>query len=125
MLRLSCAIEENQLLAIGADNTENLYVALGYFAALDTDANLAFKERYHSRFGERAPTLNTIGQSLYEGVHFLAALLDGTGRQRAHAGRAPLAYPSARDAVQLGGGGTARRSTWRGRGPLLPRHQRF
>jgi urea transport system substrate-binding protein len=76
VLRLSCAIEENQLLAIGADYTENLYVAMGYFAALQTDANLAFKERYHACFGDRAPALNTIGQSLYEGVHFLAALLD-------------------------------------------------
>ena len=104
VLRLSCAIEENQLLAIGAGNTENLHVALGYFAALETDANQAFKERYASRFGVRAPALNSIGQSLYEGMHFLAALLDGTGRQSAHAAAAALAYASARDAVQLGGG---------------------
>ena len=27
------------------------------------------------RFGARAPALNSIGQSLYEGMHFLAALL--------------------------------------------------
>jgi ABC-type branched-subunit amino acid transport system substrate-binding protein len=104
VLRLSCAIEENQLLAIGAGNTENLHVALGYFAALETEANLAFTERYQGRFGERAPALNSIGQSLYEGMHFLAALLDGSGRQSAHAAAAPLAYSSARDAVQLGGG---------------------
>ena len=103
VLRLSCAIEENQLLAIGAANTENLHVALGYFAALETDANQAFKERYHCRFGERAPALNSIGESLYEGMHFLAALLDGTGRQSRHAAAAPLAYSSARDAVQIGG----------------------
>lgn len=76
VLRLSCAIEENQLLAIGAEHTDNLYVAMGYFAALQTDANLAFKERYHARFGARAPALNTIGQSLYEGMHFLSALLE-------------------------------------------------
>ncbi|MEO7854405.1 MAG: substrate-binding domain-containing protein [Rubrivivax sp.] len=74
-LRLSCAIEENQLLAIGADNTEGLYVAMGYFAALETEANLAFKARYHARYAERAPALNNLGQSLYEGMHFLAALL--------------------------------------------------
>lgn len=80
VLRLSCAIEENQLLAIGADNTENLYVAMGYFAALETDANLSFKERYYARFGDRAPALNTIGQSLYEGMHFLAALMDDRSR---------------------------------------------
>lgn len=98
MLRLSCAIEENQLLAIGADNTERLYVALGYFAALQTEANLAFKERYHARFGDRAPALNSIGQSLYEGMHFLAALLED---RPAWAGRV---YPSARGAVWQGAG---------------------
>jgi urea transport system substrate-binding protein len=74
-LRLWCAIEENQLLDIGADNTDDLYVALGNFSALQTEADLVFKERYHGRFGDRAPVLKTIGQSLYEGMHFLAALL--------------------------------------------------
>lgn len=99
VLRLSCAIEENQLLAIGAASTEDLHVALGYFGALDTDANGAFKERYHSHFGERAPTLNSIGESVYEGMHFLAALLDEQDAiRRSRRARAPqsLAYASAR-----------------------------
>ena len=74
MFRLSCAIEENGLLAIGAANTEGLFVSSGYFASLDNDANMAFKERYHNHFGQRAPTLNALGQSTYEGVHFMAAL---------------------------------------------------
>ena len=105
VLRLSCAIEENQLLAIGADNTENLHVALGYFAALDTEANASFKERYHSHLGDRAPTLNSIGQSTYEGLQFLATLLD-RGRHPHHdrARMAPLAYRSARGAVYVGAG---------------------
>ena len=107
VLRLSCAIEENQLLAIGAEGTEDLHVALGYFATLDTDANGAFKERYHGRFGERAPTLNSIGQSLYEGVHFLAALFDEADGERrgrsARNDRRPRAYTSARGALQVGG----------------------
>jgi len=73
--RLSCAIEENELLAMGADCTEELYVAGSYFATLPTEANLAFSERYHATRGPRAPTLNALGQSTYEGVHFLGALL--------------------------------------------------
>lgn len=107
VLRLSCAIEENQLLAIGADCSEDLHVALGYFATLDTDANGAFKERYHSRFGTRAPTLNSIGQSLYEGLHFLASLLEhseSARRGRPRRERGPLAYPSARVALHQGTG---------------------
>jgi ABC-type branched-subunit amino acid transport system substrate-binding protein len=74
MFRLSCAIEENGLLAMGADNTDGLFVSSGYFGSLDNDANMAFKERYHNHFGERAPTLNSLGQSTYEGMHFMAAL---------------------------------------------------
>ncbi len=107
ILRLSCAIGENELLGIGADNAEDLYVASGYFATLDTDANLAFKERYQSHFGERAPTLNTFGQSTYEGVHFLAALLgqaQGSAQGWAQLGQAPLSYCSARGALYGGAG---------------------
>lgn len=106
MLRLSCAIGENELLGIGADNADNLYVACGYFASLDTDANLAFKARYDHFFGARAPTLNTFGQSTYEGVHFLAALFD-EGLRSSSAGnpmRHTLAYPSAREATYAGAG---------------------
>jgi urea transport system substrate-binding protein len=109
VLRLSCAIEENELLAIGGQNTERLYVASSYFAALSTDANIAFKERYHGHFGERAPTLNSLGQSTYEGVHFLASLFEHGPIEPAHsraAGKPPMRYRSARDAVYLGDGTT-------------------
>lgn len=98
VLRLSCAIEENQLLAIGAENTDNLYVAMGYFSTLDTEANLDFKARYQASFGDRAPVLNTIGQSLYEGMHFLSALMD----HRAAPGQRP--HSSARTADGAAGG---------------------
>jgi urea transport system substrate-binding protein len=107
VLRLSCALGENELLGVGADNAEDLYVACGYFATLDTDANLAFTERYRNHFGERAPTLNTFGQSTYEGVHFLAALFGepapspGDWRQL---GNTPLSYRSAREAHYAGAG---------------------
>jgi urea transport system substrate-binding protein len=90
IFRLSCAIEENGLLAIGADNTEGLFVSSGYFAALDNDANMAFKERYHNHFGQRAPTLNSLGQSTYEGMHFMAALA-----RRAADDESPLIGPLA------------------------------
>jgi ABC-type branched-subunit amino acid transport system substrate-binding protein len=81
VLRLSCAIEENGLLAMGADCTEGLFVAAGYFGGLATDRNCAFRERYWTRFGDRAPTLNALGQSAYEGVAFLRGLLSGPVRR--------------------------------------------
>ena len=104
MVRLSCAIEENGLLAIGTENTEGLYATAGYFASVLTDANMAFKERYYSLLGERAPALNTLGQSTYEGVQFLAALMQRTHRQRRPwraADLEPIPYRSARETVYL------------------------
>ncbi|MDB5816614.1 MAG: putative bacterial extracellular solute-binding protein [Rhizobacter sp.] len=104
VVRLSAVIEENELLGIGFENTENLYVASSYFSTLHTDANLSFKERYQRHFGDRAPTLNAMGQSTYEGVHFLGALLGhalGEGTHEANdwmtLGESPLHYRSARE----------------------------
>jgi ABC-type branched-subunit amino acid transport system substrate-binding protein len=105
MIRLSCAIEENGLLAIGTGNTDGLYATAGYFASVPTDANMAFKERYYGLLGERAPTLNTLGQSTYEGVQFLAALVERSHLQRRPGLAAdlnkPIPYRSARETVYL------------------------
>ncbi len=106
-LRLSSVLAENELLGIGAENTENLFVTAGYFADLDTDANLAFKQRYHGRFGQRAPTLNTFGQSTYEGVHFLASVFDAEQHRPAcwaDLGQRALPHASARDVEQTSAG---------------------
>jgi urea transport system substrate-binding protein len=70
ILRLSVCIEENGLLGMGHRNTAGLFIASGYFATLESAANETFKEHYLARFGERAPTLNSSAQAVYEGfVH--------------------------------------------------------
>jgi ABC-type branched-subunit amino acid transport system substrate-binding protein len=70
VLRLSICMEENAVLGVGSDSSEGMFVAAGYFAALDSDVNGAFKERYRAQFGDRAPALNSASQSVYEGfVH--------------------------------------------------------
>ncbi len=79
MIRLSCVLEENCLLACGEESLRRMYSAASYFGALETEENAAFKERYHSMHGDRAPMLNSIGQSSYEGLQFLAGLLDARG----------------------------------------------
>lgn len=71
VMRLSVCMEENAVLGMGADNTDGMFVAAGYFATLDSDANGAFKERYRAQFGERAPMLNSLSQSVYEGFAHL------------------------------------------------------
>ena len=99
IMRLSCAVEENGLLASGAENLKRLFSAASYFGALPTEANGAFKEKYYSLHGEHAPVLNAIGQSTYEGVHFLAGLLGHDRTAWRDGGRVipgALAYNSAR-----------------------------
>lgn len=78
VLRLSMCVEENAVLGIGPAHSDGMFIAAGYFAALESDINGAFKERYRSRFGERAPALNSASQSVYEGfVHLQRQTHDG------------------------------------------------
>ena len=75
-LRLSTHMDENMLLATGAEATGNLWAAAGYFETLATAESLDFGGRYVARFGAGAPVLSSLGESCYEGVRLLAALAD-------------------------------------------------
>jgi urea transport system substrate-binding protein len=79
MLRLAGAMDETVLLGIGADNTENLFCASGYFADHASRANDAFRCRYQASFGRHAPPLGSIGQSNYEGLQFLDTVASRAG----------------------------------------------
>jgi len=74
MLRLANCMDETVTLGIGADNTENLFAASGYFANAPTAMNEAFRGRYHGTFGPYAPVPGSTAQSNYEGLYFLDAL---------------------------------------------------
>lgn len=73
-LRLSTLMDENMVLASGAESTRGLCAAAGYFEALPTAESLDFERRYVRRFGPDAPPLSSIGESCYEGLLLLAAL---------------------------------------------------
>ncbi|SDE49664.1 amino acid/amide ABC transporter substrate-binding protein, HAAT family [Ruegeria marina] len=99
IVRLSCAVDENALLASGARNSKRMFVASSYFASLPTEANAAFKEVYYGLHGDQAPVLNALGQSTYEGVHFLAGLLQEqprTWQNKSHGAIPPVIHRSAR-----------------------------
>ena len=74
IIRYGPLIEENTLLGIGVDCTEGIFSSSGYFTCLDTTQNRNFMERYAAKFGNNAPMLNVVGQSCYDGLHFLAKL---------------------------------------------------
>ena len=73
-IRFSPLMDENMLLATGADNTRGLFAAAGYFESLPTAGGMDFGARYHHRFGPDAPVLNSLGESCYEGVRLFAEL---------------------------------------------------
>ena len=72
--RLSTLMDENMLLASGAGTTRGITATAAYFESLATPESLDFGWRYTKRFGPEAPTLNSLGESCYEGVLMLAAL---------------------------------------------------
>jgi urea transport system substrate-binding protein len=79
MLRLAGAMDETVLLGIGAENTENLFCASGYFADHASRANDAFRCRYQASYGRHAPPIGSIGQSNYEGLQFLDTVASRAG----------------------------------------------
>jgi urea transport system substrate-binding protein len=99
ILRFSCAMEENMLLGIGDSNLDGVFAASGYFELVDTRANGDFLERYHQRFGDRAPILNALGESMYEGVRFLKNLADSVSDRDWRALNRSLSTGGVREAV--------------------------
>jgi urea transport system substrate-binding protein len=79
MLRLAGAMDETVLLGIGAENTENLFCASGYFVDMLSRENDSFRCQYQESFGRYAPPLGSIGQSNYEGLRFLEAIAARAG----------------------------------------------
>ncbi|SNT23564.1 substrate-binding domain-containing protein [Rhodococcoides kyotonense] len=78
-VRLSPLMDENMLLATGAENIRELYVSSGYFETLGTSESLDFSGRFSSRFGVDAPIVGSLGQSCYEGITMLGELVDRAG----------------------------------------------
>ncbi|OLL74832.1 putative nitrile hydratase regulator clustered with urea transport [Pseudonocardia sp. Ae168_Ps1] len=77
--RFSTLMDESMLRAIGSPATRDVFASAGYFEALPTAESLRFGARYVGRFGPEAPAPGAPGESCYEGVRMLAALVEETG----------------------------------------------
>ncbi|KUO10418.1 substrate-binding domain-containing protein [Streptomyces sp. DSM 15324] len=75
-LRLSTLMDENMLLGSGPEATADLYSTAGFFASLADQNTMDFHGQYADRFGMAAPTPGSLGESCYEGVLLLAALIE-------------------------------------------------
>ena len=74
IVRLSPLMDENMLLATGAEGTAGLYAAAGFFESLGTESSLQFLAGYTRTHGVLAPAATSLGESCYEGLRLLAEL---------------------------------------------------
>jgi urea transport system substrate-binding protein len=82
LARFSPLMEENMLLASGADSTANLFVASSYFRSMATSGAMDLLDRYVGVHGAGAPALSSAAESCHEGLHTLAALARRAGTDR-------------------------------------------
>ena len=102
--RLSTLIDENTLAGSGAESTSGICAAAAYFETLATPESLDFGWRYTQRFGLDAPTLNSVGESCYEGIVLLSALARRAGSldvRRMSAAAEALSYEGPRGEVSM------------------------
>ncbi len=85
LVRFSPLMEENMLLASGADATTDLFVASAYFRSLATTGALDLLCDYVRAHGPDAPALSSAAESCYEGLRTLAALADRAADDRLEA----------------------------------------
>lgn len=78
-LRLAGAMDETVLLGVGAENSENLFCASGYFPGVGSRTADDFQIRCRAMFGPNAPPIGSLGQSSYEGLRFLEAVANKAG----------------------------------------------
>jgi urea transport system substrate-binding protein len=74
ILRMSCLLEENTLMGIGADASENLYSCMGYFANLKIPQNVAYLDAIKQN-GGGAAVQNTIAKSVVDGIFMAKAVI--------------------------------------------------
>ncbi|MFW3169207.1 ABC transporter substrate-binding protein [Geodermatophilus sp. CPCC 206100] len=77
VVRLSGALEENGLYAVGGDRTGELFACMPSFAAVDGTADegqLDLQERHARRAGPSAPVVCAYARGLYDGVRLAVRL---------------------------------------------------
>lgn len=107
MARFSPLMEENMLLASGAEATGNLYSAAGYFTSLISPGAMDLMNAYVHRYGAQAPPLNNMAVACHEGILFLRSLHGAASScdlTSLMAGIDQVRYDGARGAVSMEGG---------------------
>lgn len=72
--RLSPLMDENMIMASGAENTKGLYSVAGFFENIATTDSKEFLLSYARAYGPDAPIPNSASESCYEGIRLFDAL---------------------------------------------------
>ncbi|MEI5527361.1 ABC transporter substrate-binding protein [Streptomyces brasiliscabiei] len=72
LVRVSGALEENTLYALGGDRSGNLYASSHSFDTSASPKRAELNDRYRLTFGDAAPVLNSWAEHCYDAVHLLA-----------------------------------------------------
>lgn len=70
---LALALEEATRERIGDGAARGIWSAFGYFEQLSTGANESLRTRYREKFGQWAPPISTLSESVYGAVQLYAA----------------------------------------------------
>lgn len=65
---LSLAMDEATRERVGDTASEGIWTSFGYFQCLDNPENKDFLSRYRARFGDFAPPISSISESVYEAI---------------------------------------------------------
>lgn len=108
---LALALDESTQEHIGATASTGVWSSFGYFQALDTQVNIEFLARYRARFGNDAPPVSSISESIYEAVHIYADAIRRVGSDEAMLVKRQLcsgaSYSGPRGVVHVGAAGIA------------------
>jgi ABC-type branched-subunit amino acid transport system substrate-binding protein len=100
-LRFSPLMDENMLLASGAEGTCGLFAAAAYFRSMVSPASMDLIGGYREMHGPYAPPLSGIAESCYEGATLLAHLIAKAGRLGDIATSERLTYESPRGTIHF------------------------
>ncbi len=102
ILRFSPLMDENMLLASGAEATRGMVVASAYFPSLVDANSMELQGRYAALHGSRAPVLGGVAESCYEGAQLLSTLIQRSGSLTDLGGVADgIAYDGPRGTVEF------------------------
>ncbi|HEU0220947.1 MAG TPA: ABC transporter substrate-binding protein [Paracoccaceae bacterium] len=79
MIRLSLALDETLLLAVGPENGENLCAAASFFSCMAAGPHERMLAGYQTAFGRTRPPVNVFSPGCYDGDQLAAALARRAG----------------------------------------------